>query len=358
MLPARKAIKMGISYYDALLPVREPGNGLPGVVGGIRLPYRVVASIGVPAGRIVLAFVSDSARLSGMFAANWAAAAPGQQPDATLYALARPAYGYRLDGRWDQARWWSREHKMMLVFGFGSYRLAKVCVRGICSAVSGDDTVFMHGCALSLGAGPGRRGVVITGSSGAGKTTLVAGLLRHREYPVAVLHDDWGAVSLARGDSVSTGERMLHMKTGSVLALCPGFFTSAPAGSYAHDLSERDRAARMLVSPESVYGPAWSTAATAVDQVAVVVREPADWLPPGRKGETVSALESEGDAGLVHHHEAFFNGSLILTTEQDKLREERRYRQLLDRTTVSWINNCSTPEALVSHFISAVMKMR
>ena len=348
---------MSISYYDALSPVREPAVGLPGVVAGIRLPYRVLASISMPAGRIVLAFVTDNARLSRMFAANWAAAGTGQQPDATLCALARPARGYGLDGRWDQARWWSREHNMMLVFGFGSYRLAKVCVRGICSAVSGDDMVFMHGCTLSVGAGPDRRGVVITGSSGAGKTTLVAGLLRHREYPVAVLNDDWGPVSLARGDSVSTGETMLHMKTGSVLALRPGFFTSAPAGSYARDLSERDRAARMLVSPETVYGPAWSTTATVVEQVAVVVREPADWLPPGGKGEAARALESDGDTTLIHHHEAFFNGSLILTAEQDRLREERRYKQLLDRAKVSWINNCSTPEALVDNFISALMKI-
>jgi predicted ATPase len=317
----------------------------------------VLASISGPAGRIVVAFVSDSARLSRMFAANWAAAGTSQQPDATLYALARPACGYGLDGGWDGARWWSREHKMMLVFGFGPYRLAKVCIRGICSAVSGDDTVFMHGCTLSVGTGPGRQGVVITGSSGAGKTTLVAGLLRHREYSVAVLNDDWGAVSLARGDSASTGERMLHMKTGSVLALRPGFFAGAPASSYSRDLSERDRSARMLVSPESVYGPAWSTTATVVDQVAVVVREPADWRPPGRDGETVRALESEGDAALIHHHEAFFNGSLILTAEQDKLREERRYRRLLDRATVSWINNCSTPGALVDNFIRTIMKL-
>jgi CobW/HypB/UreG, nucleotide-binding domain len=347
---------MDVNYYDALLPVREPGAGLPGVIAGIRRPYRVLASVGVPAGRIILAFVSDSARLSRMFAANWAPARPGQQPDATLCALARPARGYGLDGRWDQARWWSREHKTTLVFGCGSYRLAKVCVRGICSAVSGEDTVFVHGCTLSVGAGPGRRGVVITGGSGAGKTTLVAGLLQHPGYPVAVLNDDWGAVSLARGDSVSTGERMLHMKTGSVLALRPGFFTSAAAGSYARDLSERDRAARMLVSPESVYGPAWSTAATVVDQVAVVVREPAGWRPPGREGETVRALESEGDAALIHHHEAFFNGSLILAAEQDRSREERRYWQLLGRAAVSWINNCSTPEALVDNFIRAITK--
>jgi hypothetical protein len=346
---------MSVSYYDGLLPVREPGAGLRGVVAGIGLPGRVLASIRVPAGRIVLAFVSDSARLSRMFAANWARAGADEAPDATLYALARPARGYGLDSRWDGARWWSRDHKTMVVFGFGSYRMAKVCVRGICSAVSGDDTLFVHGCALSVGAGRERRGVVITGSSGAGKTTLVAGLLRHPEYSVTVLNDDWGAISLSRAESVSTGERMLHMKTASVLALRPGFFTSALAGSYFRDLSERDRAARMLVSPETVYGTAWSTSETVVDHVAVVVREPADWLPPVRDSEAV--LRSRGEVGLVHHHEAFFNGSLILATEDDKLREQRRYRQLLDRTAVSWINNCGTPDALVGNFVSAVMKV-
>ena len=360
---------MSASYYDALLPVREPGDGLRAAVAGLRLPYRVLASICVPAGRIVVAFVSDSARLSQMFAANWAPAgtdqmfaaswAPagtGQEPDATLYALTKPAGSYGLDGRWDGARWWSRDQKMMVVFGFGSYRLVKVCVRGICSAVSGDDILFLHGCALSLGAGNDRRGVVITGSSGAGKTTLVAGLLRHPEYPVAVLNDDWGPISLVSGDSVSTGERMLHMKSSSVLALRPGFFTNVPAGSYSRDLSERDRAARVLVPPESVYGMAWSTSSAAVEHVAVVVREPPGWLPPGQGAEAVREIESEGDRGFAHRHEGFFNGSLILTTEDDKLREERHYLRLLNRTTVSWINNCGTPETLVDNFISAVIK--
>ena len=169
---------MSVSYYDALVPVREPGVGLLGAVAGLRLPNRVLASIRVPRGRIVVAFVSDSDRLSRMFAANWAQAGTDQEPDATLYALTQPARSYGLDGRWDGARWWSRDQKVMVVFGFGPYRLAKVCVRGICSAVSGDDTLFMHGCAVSVGAGAAKRGVVITGSSGAGKTTLVAGLLR------------------------------------------------------------------------------------------------------------------------------------------------------------------------------------
>jgi hypothetical protein len=291
-----------------------------------------------------------------MFAANWAQAGTGQKPDATLYALARPACSYGLDNTWDGARWWSRKQKMMVVFGVGSYRLAKVCVRGICSAVSGDDILCLHGCALSVGSGADRRGVVITGSSGAGKTTLVANLLQHPGYPVTVLNDDWGAVSLTSGKSVSTGERMLHMKSCSVAALRPGFFTTAPAGSYLRDLSEPDPSARILVSPKSVYGTAWNTSAMVVEQVAVVVRESVGWVPPAQRGEAVMVLENHGDSGFVHHHEAFFNGSLILTTEDDKLREERRYQRLLDRTTVSWINNCGTPEALAGNFITAVMK--
>jgi hypothetical protein len=348
---------MGVSYYDGLLPVRDPGPGLHEVMDRIRPPYQVLASVAVPAGRIVVAFVSDSAELSRMFAANWAPAEAGQQPDATLCALAGPACRYGFSDRWDQARWWSRDDKVMMAFGFGSYRLVKVCVRGICSAVGGADTVFVHGCTLSVGAGPDRRGVLITGTSGAGKTTLVAGLLRHREFPVAVLNDDWGVISLRSGHAVSTGEGMLHMKTASVLALRPGFYASAPDGSYSADLSEPDQTARMLVAPHSVYGTAWSTAAEAVvDHVAVVVREPAGWLPPGGPGETVRALENEGAAGLARHHEMFFNGSLILTTDEDKLREERRYRQLLDRTTVSWINNCDTPQSLTGDFISTVIR--
>jgi CobW/HypB/UreG, nucleotide-binding domain len=347
---------MSASYYDGLLPVREPGPGLCGAMAGLRLPHRVLASIYVPGGRIVVAFVSDSARLSRMFAANWAPAGTDQEPDATLYALGRPACGYGLDGSWDGARWWSRDQRMMVVFGFGSYRLAKVCVRGICSAVSGDDILFLHGCALSVGAGADSRGVVITGGSGAGKTTLVARLLRHPRYSIAVLNDDWGAISLSSGKSVSTGERMLHMKSSSVLALRPGFFTSAPAGSYSRDLSEPDWSARILVSPASVYGAAWNPAAMVAEHVAVVVREPAGWLPPGRGGGAVMALEGEGGPGFAHHHEVFFNGSLILMTEDDKLREERRYRRLLDRTTVSWVNNCGTPDTLAGGFISAVMK--
>ena len=81
----------------------SPGAGLWAMLARIGLPYRVLASVCVPGGRVVLAFVSDSALLSCMFAANWAQAEAGQEPDATLYALAGSACGYGLDRRWDGA---------------------------------------------------------------------------------------------------------------------------------------------------------------------------------------------------------------------------------------------------------------
>jgi CobW/HypB/UreG, nucleotide-binding domain len=344
---------MNASYYDTLLPVADLGDDLRTAVTGLRLPCRAVASVATPAGPVVVAFVSDSPRLSRMFAANWARARADQEPDATLYALAQPASGYGLAGAWDRTRWWSQDEKAMVVFGFGSYRLAKVCIRGICSAVSGDDTLFLHGCALSVGVRGHRQGVVITGGSGAGKTTLVAGLLAHAEYPVTVLNDDWGAVSVSSGESVFTGERMLHMKSRSILALRPGFFTSAPRDSYSYDLSELDRTARLLVRPEEVYGARWDPGAAVVKQVAVIVREPSGWLAPQHDGEAIRMLRSGGHPGAARH-EAFFNGSLILRTPDDQMREGCRYQRFLDRTTVSWVNNCGTPGELVHSFISAV----
>jgi hypothetical protein len=345
---------MTVNYCGAPLPVRELVGDRLRAVAGLPLPYRAHASVCVPAGRIVVAFVSDSARLSNLFAGHWAQAGADQEPDATLYALAQPACCYGLDDTWDEARWWSQAEKMMMVFGCGSYRLAKACIRGICSAVSGDDMMFLHGCALSLGAGNDRRGVVITGSSGAGKTTLVATLLQRAEYPVTVVNDDWGAVSLSSGDLVNTGERRLHMKSRSVLALRPDFFASVPRSSYSYDFSEPNWADHLLVSPGSVYGARWNTGGAVIERVAVIVREAPDWVPPRLDGEAARVLKSGGYSEYFQRHESFFNGSLILATASDVLREEQRYRRLLNRASLSWVNNCGTPDELLDGFISAV----
>jgi hypothetical protein len=336
-------------YYDTLLPVRELDPAQADQMAVLDAPHHALASVRVPGGSLVVRLASDSPMLARIFVANWAHAEAGSAPDATLVALKRPARGYGLDGSWDAARWWSPSRRTMIIFSCRSYRLVKVCVRGICSAVGRDDVLFLHGCALAVSRGGARRGVVITGGSGVGKTTLVANLLRRAAGSVKIINDDWGALSLTQGLSVNTGERNLHMKKASVLALRPDFFAAAPPGTYFYDRSEPDRTVRLLVHPRSVYGANWDTGGAVIDHVAAIVRAPRDWLPPAGRAQAVHLLRSGGQ-----HHEQFFNGSLILRTARDGQREESRYQRLLDRACMSWLNNCGTPDALAENFLSAL----
>ncbi len=78
----------------------------------------------------------------------------------------------------------------------------------------------------------------------------------------------------------------------------------------------------------------------------------------GGKGEVARPLDSDGDVTLIHHHEAFFNGSLILTADRTGCARNGATGSYLIAQRCSWINNCSTPEALVDNFISALMKIR
>jgi hypothetical protein len=172
---------------------------------------------------------------------------------------------------------------------------------------------------------------------------------------VTVLNDDWGAVSLASANAVSTGERMLHMKSGSVLALRPGFTADPRNDSYVPDLSDPDRA-RVMVSPQTVYGPRWDTRPVVVDHLVVIVREHPAWAPPRRPLDAVMALKAGSNREAIQHHQAFMNGSLLLSAVSDQRREERRFRRLLDRVAVSWINNDGSADDLANNFVAAVTK--
>jgi hypothetical protein len=72
----------------------------------------------------------------------------------------------------------------------------------------------------------------------------------------AAINDDWGAVSLRTGYAVNTGERRLHMKSASVLAVRPDFYSAASCSSYAPDLSDPEPGARLLVNPTTRMGAA------------------------------------------------------------------------------------------------------
>ena len=158
------------------------------------------------------------------------------------------------------------------------------CVRGICSAVSGDDILFMHGCALSVGAGlPAGRGYHgefrggedHAGGGAAAASGIFSGGAERRlgcHFAESRGFGEHGGTDAPHEDGQRAGpsSRLLHQCGGKRV-----FARSVGAGS----------GGRMLVSPEGVYGTAWSSSGTVVDHVAVVVREPADWLPPDRDGE-------------------------------------------------------------------------
>jgi len=340
--------------YGPPLPVRELRQARLDQLARLRLPYRHLAAVATPAGCLVVAFATDSVLLSRLFAGNWAPADSDRQPDATLRVLARPARGYGLDGTWDEARWWSSSARTMVLFT-ADYHLVKVCIRGICSAVSGHDLVFLHGCALSVHDRDRSRGVAIMGSSGAGKTALVASVSERRGYAVRVVNDDWGPVSAHSAAASGTGEMRLHMKTQSVLALRPGFFAAVPPDAYARDLSDADPSSRLLVEPEYVYGARWERGIIVIDNIVVIVREPPGWQPPDRPPQALELLSRGGYSGYFRRNEPFFNGSLMLRTEAEWSREVTRYEKLLERVSLSWINNCGTVDELTGKFLSAVM---
>ena len=193
------------------------------------------------------------------------------------------------------------------------------------------------------------------GSSGAGKTTLVARLSERPGYAVRVVNDDWGAVSVHSGVAVNTGEINLHMKTGSILALRPDFFARAAPDEYMYDISESDPSSRLLAAPESVYETRWDRRSIVIDNVVVIVREPTGWDPPRQFTEVLRFLGGGGYDDYFRQSEPFFNGSLILRTDAELTREVTRYETLLNRVSLSWINNCGTVGELTEAFVRAVM---
>jgi len=334
--------------------VRELSDTQLELLAGLRFPYRQLASIATPTGSMIVAFLTDSVVLSRLFAGNWAQAESDRRPDATLKVLARPAPSYGLGGTWAEARWWSRSARTMVLFG-GDYHLVKASIRGICSAVSVDDLLFLHGCVLSVKYRNSSRGVAIMGSSGAGKTTLVARILEHPECAVRVVTDDWGAVSVQSGTAVGTGEINLHMKTQSILALRPDFLACTAPDAYTHDLSDADPSARLLVAPEHVYKASWNRDAIVIDNIFVLVRETPGWEPPDQPAQVLKLLSRGGYSGYFRRNEAFFNGSLILLTDADRSRELMRYERFLKRVSLTWINNCGTVDELTEEFLRVVM---
>lgn len=317
------------------------------------LIHRLVGVIHAPQGPIIVALHTDSLRLASVFAFNWRKGPDSAIPDVTLEAFEGSPGRYGLDDSWDKARWWSSGERRMVAFRCDTYTLVKVCIRGLCSAITGLESLCLHGCVFRLAYRDIELGMAIVGSSGAGKTTLVSQLLSDPECHLQVVNDDWGIMDLNSCIAEKTGEDGLHMKIDSVNAIRPDFFQNEPLGSYIPDASEPDR--RIVARPDRVYKNSWSPAGQRIDALAIVIRKDHSWSPPRETCDVLGLIREGVYSNYFQGQERFLNGSLFLQDSFQVRREESRFNSLLSRVNLHWINNCGTVSELRRKFLDSIV---
>lgn len=172
-------------------------------------------------GDVSLSVQGCSRELASMLRANWRL--EGDAPAREL-VLAVRADGARAVRRLSDDSWQA--------CGVCDYTALKVAVRGVMSDARIPGTVYVHGCAFQVGDGrraDGDSGVLLLGSSGAGKTTLVSMMARSRKFNFELVNDDWGPFAIDGKMAISTGEKLLHVKVASARALNPSFDASSPS---------------------------------------------------------------------------------------------------------------------------------
>ncbi|MCD0445036.1 hypothetical protein LO763_15575 [Glycomyces sp. A-F 0318] len=288
---------------------------------------------------VPVGLISDSESLHARLREHWKCTTA--KPRSTVVALAAPAASHQLDERLDQGRYWRPGGSQLWMTAATSYTEVKVAVRGLASFSAGAGVLFAHGCALSLGIDGRRHGVLVMGSSGAGKTTLVSSVKHDGGLEPRIVNDDWGPVGLDGAVAHYTGELKLHMKAQSILAFNSAYeFPRTPAPSD-----------RLLVDPFSVFGEDVPASATALRHVIFIIRN---------RGERPGVLEGRVDLDWLARgqyspfydaNEPFLNGSLLLRDERRIEIERQKYRRLLDSCRVGLINNTGTPDQLKRWFL-------
>lgn len=305
-------------------------------------------------GHVILALHTDSPHLVKFFELNWPANTFSRQPDATIVAMKEDAAAYGLEPGFDGARWFCPKTNQVWMFGNEFYGNVKITVRGLCSEVTPFEQMFVHGCAMAIDG----RGVVLSGVSGAGKTTLTAALRKTLGLRLRIVNDDFGPLSLSSGQLKFTGELYLHMKYPSVRALAPGLEVS-PA-SYVTENFQGDTGdprARLLIAPKQVFGDDGLQSKVRMNMFMVTVRD--SEMPAGVRPFTLQdmpLLETGRYSKFYDKTERFLNGSLFITDEARKKREHDRHNMLVENFRCYLVNNVATPEETAEFILAELEK--
>lgn len=316
------------------------------------LPYNHCAEIRTGRDKkIYVRLLTDSRHLSEFFVGQWGDIQQAEAA-ATLFALARPPEYYGVPGHFGGHRTWLQEQCEVWQFGTEYYGTIKVSVRGICSVLATEDELFLHGCALQIGT----MGVVLSGVSGAGKTTLTEAIRALDKPPSLIVNDDWGAVSLANRRMYYTGESNLHMKYRSVAALRPDLNPRPEEfASENYEGDATDPHARLLIPRNHVFGPHGIADEAPLSAYVVVFRDPAgqNAIRPLRI-EDLARIEDGEYSAFYQRHERFLDGSLFLTSPDAIASHRAKLRRLVSSVPAWLVNNAGSPAETAQCIVKAL----
>lgn len=317
------------------------------------LPYMREATATVRAGdgrNFTIRLVTDSRHLELFFRANWENAPLSAQPNAWIIASSKSAKSLGLDPSLDSSRGYHRAENKVYLFGNEFYGNVKITVRGLCSALSSPDDLFVHACALDYR----NKGVLLCGASGAGKTTLTAELLRSALGGIRIVNDDWGCVSTSTAVAVNTGEPALHMKYSSVATLA----TAAPSPhtflSENYSAADNDPYARLMMRPDDAFRGRISNSVRVAH--FFVVRRAARGSPGLRSFDDGDweTFRRGAYAAFYDRTEHFMNGSLFMTKPSDAAKYEKQFQILRQKVPFYVLENAGPPEEVAQLVLSKI----
>jgi hypothetical protein len=336
------------------LPLVEVPNLQDMIRSRLRMIPTEDGCVATSGGGFGVQLTSDSAHLRAFFAGNFGrnskGASPIGQAEATIVALSRATVP-ELPSLRAGKRYIDPDRTLIVSLGSEYYGNVKVSIRGLCSSAVArrGQGGFVHGASMVVRGS----GIVISGISGAGKTTITRALMSLCRGDVHIINDDWGWADQDSGTIVFTGEPRLHMKYRSVHTIAPEL---APLpSSYLSENYEGDfnnPHARLLIARDEVFGAAVKDISS-FDAFIVVTRnlsKPA--FARSLDARDIDQLEAAEYSDFYGRHERFMDGSLLLVDERDRIRERVRFERLLAKVPGTLVNNVGPPSDVARRLLA------
>lgn len=306
-----------------------------------------LGSVATLGSHIKIKLYSDSAHLCQFFTRNWGGAPERDERsvgEAVIVALGSDFMTETLTIQ-PGNRYIDSERKLIVSIGSEYYGNVKISVRGLSSSVISQQGCggFLHGASMIIGGA----GLVICGTSGAGKTTATRALMDLYPGDVRIINDDWGWADPDTATIVFTRESHIHMKYRSVRAIAPQLRLSPDCYLSENFQGEmEDPHARLLIRREEVFDGAIANSSS-FDALIVVVRDTSKpfFVRTLDVGD-IDILEVAEYSAFYDKHERFMDGSLLLVDDADVSSERHRFRRLLEKIPAVLVNNVSTPTRL------------